>query len=390
MTGIAPYTTELAEHYASQGHDVRVVTGVPHYPEWRRLPIPAPNGVKNPGVLRFRHFVPRRPNAIGRMAYEATWLLSASRSLAGTGVDAVVGIVPSMSGGLLAVIGGRRWRAPVGLVVKDLMGPAAAQSGYSGGGAVAGLTARVEARILRKADRVGIISDGFRRYLRAAGVADSRIHRLRDWTHPGVPTESKDMCRARLGWSLTDFVCLHAGNMGQKQGLDTVLDAAPPLADDVRLVLAGNGNDRQRLIQRAERLRLKNVSFLPLQPAGQFEAMLRTADVLLLSQRPSVGDMSLPSKLASYMAAGRPIVAAVALESEAAREIQEARAGIVVPAGDPAALAHAVNALRNARQEAQALGSNGRAYASSRLTATAALSEYDDFLTRLISVSDLS
>src|SRR5438094_1872688 len=98
LTGIAPYTTELANHFARRGHSVRVVTGVPHYPEWRRHRIPNQRLVTNPTVSRYLHYVPKRPNAVGRMLYELTWLLSASRSLANDRPDAVIGIVPSLSG----------------------------------------------------------------------------------------------------------------------------------------------------------------------------------------------------------------------------------------------------------------------------------------------------
>jgi putative colanic acid biosynthesis glycosyltransferase WcaI len=384
LTGIAPYTTELAEHYAAQGHAVRVVTGVPHYPQWRRLAVPATNGVSNPSVVRYRHFVPSHANALGRMTYEITWFASASRSLASPGVDAVIGIVPSLSGGLLALAGGRRWGTPVGIVVKDLMGPAASQSGYRGGAAIAGITRTLEAAILRRADRIGIISDGFRPYLLAAGIPESKIERLRDWTHPGTPTESRDACRSRLGWSPSDFVCLHAGNMGQKQGLDTVLDAALLLrGGGIRFVLAGDGNDRARLAARKDRENIQNVSFLGLQAPGRYEAMLRAADVLLVNQRASVADMSLPSKLASYFAAGRPIVAAVADRSPTANEVHQAEAGVVAVPDRPKQLAKAILYLMSNHERAIELGNRGIAYAQRNLTANSALQVYDDFLKRM-------
>src|ERR1700730_3954700 len=104
LPGIAPYTTAVAEHYASEGHWVRVVTGVPHYPQWRGRAVPAGIGAGNPSVVRYRHFVPQQANALGRMAYEATWFISASRSLASQGVEVVIGIVPSLSGGVLALV----------------------------------------------------------------------------------------------------------------------------------------------------------------------------------------------------------------------------------------------------------------------------------------------
>lgn len=109
-------------------------------------------------------------------------------------------------------------------------------------------------------------------------------------------------------------MCSHAGNMGQKQGVGNVLEAAQLLCGDgVRIVLAGDGNDRQRLLEKACRLEIDNVSLLPLQASGQYEAMLRAADVLILNQRASVGEMSLPSKLASYPEVARRMVAGVDL-----------------------------------------------------------------------------
>src|SRR5207244_11840693 len=112
----------------------------------------------------------------------------------------------------------------------------------------------------------------------------------------------------------------------------------------VKIVLSGDGNDRNRLIERARALKLGNLSFAGVQPPGQFEAMLQATDVLLLHQRSSVGDMALPSKLTAYFAAGRPVVAAVSPTSSAAQEIQAAGAAIVINAGDPTALARELHA----------------------------------------------
>jgi colanic acid biosynthesis glycosyl transferase WcaI len=384
LTGIAPYTTELAEHFAANNHSVQVVTGVPHYPEWRRRPIPRESGRRNPRVIRYQHFVPKRANALGRMLYEVTWLGSAARFLIASRPDAVFGVVPSLSGGILAVTAARKWRAPVGLIVKDLMGPSASQSGYSGGRSVAWITAKIEAAVLRRADRVAIISDGFLPYVRGAGVPDSRIQRVTDWTHPGAPTESPEACRRRLGWGPADFICLHSGNMGQKQGLDTVLDAATRLrAHGIRVVLAGNGNDRPRLEERVATEGLTNVSFLELQEAGQYEAMLRSADVLLVNQRASVAEMSLPSKLAAYFAAGRPVVAAVSYKSQTAREVRASKAGLIVNPGDPSALLEAVANLKDSPETAAVLGWNGKEYARDNLSSAVGLAGYDLFLQRL-------
>src|SRR2546427_548318 len=88
----------------------------------------------------------------------------------------VTGIGPYTAG-----LADRKFRVPVGLIFQDLMGPAAAQSGYQGGRRVAGLTRSTEAFVARKADLVAVVSDGFRGYLETAGVPASRLQKVRNW-----------------------------------------------------------------------------------------------------------------------------------------------------------------------------------------------------------------
>jgi colanic acid biosynthesis glycosyl transferase WcaI len=96
-------------------------------------------------------------------------------------------------------------------------------------------------------------------------------------------------------------------------------------------------------------------------------------------------DMSLPSKLTSYFASGKPVVAAVSADSETAYEIESAGAGVVVPPSDPAALRDALLELRDNRSHTEALGAGGRAYAESKLAPDKALLEYDTFVERILS-----
>ena len=169
--------------------------------------------------------------------------------------------------------------------------------------------------------------------------------------------------------------------MGHKQGLENVLDAAALIDDaSVRIVLAGNGNAHDALVRRAKTLGVPNVTFLPPQPAGEFEAMLRAADVLLVNQRASVGEMSLASKLTSYFAAGRPVIGAVAAESETARELELAGGGVTVPPEDPAALAEVLAWARAHADETDALGARGSAYADAHLSIDSVMRGYDQLV----------
>jgi colanic acid biosynthesis glycosyl transferase WcaI len=150
-------------------------------------------------------------------------------------------------------------------------------------------------------------------------------------------------------------------------------------------VLAGDGNDRTRLERRARELALTNLDFIELQPPGRWEAVMQAADVLLVNQRASVTDMSLPSKLTSYFGAGRAVVAAASADSETADEIGAAEAGIVVPPEDPRSFRDAILSLRDDAGLAEMLGQRGRIYAENVLSPATVLAEYESFVDDLAS-----
>jgi colanic acid biosynthesis glycosyl transferase WcaI len=387
-TGIAPYTSALAEHLATNGHRTTVITGFAHYPAWRLKPgehrIRAAGWRDGVRVLRRRHYVPRSQSAIRRAAYEGTFLVHGALSRPER-PDVVFGVIPSLSGGILARFFAARARAPYGLIFQDLMAPAARQSGIEGGGRVAAAIAALERWSAARARTVAIASESFRPYLRDLGVADERIVALPNWTHLRAPSGDRAATRDRLGWPADSTVVLHAGNMGLKQGLEQVVQSArraDERAAPVLFVLMGDGSQRAALETRAagiERLR-----FVPLQPEDELPDVLQAADVLLVSERSTVIDMSLPSKLTSYFAAGRPIVAAVPPTGSTAREILRSRAGIIVPVGDPDELNDVVAHLRANPKRADALGLAGRAYAASTLDQSRAFVRMDELLERTL------
>jgi colanic acid biosynthesis glycosyl transferase WcaI len=384
LAGIAPYTTGLAEHFANQGHHVEVVTGIPHYPEWRPQSVSGSSRGSNPTVHRYWHHVPRRATAGGRALYELSWLVSAGRALRRPKADVVIGVIPSLSGGVLAAMAAWRLGVPFGLIFQDTMGAAAKQSGYAGAVRYASIARRIETFIGRRARRVAIVADGFRGYLEGLGIEPTRIHRVRNWTRWIPSSETRGETRARLGWHDRDFICLHAGNMGKKQGLDNLLDATVYLGSEpIRIVLAGGGNDRDRLVQKAQQLDLGNVAFLDVQSAGAYEAMLGAADLLIVNQRASVGDMALPSKLTSYFAAGRPLIAAVSPTSETAAEVRSSQGGIVVAPENPYDLAKTVVKLREDSALAGLLANNGRNYAAFYLHQDVVMRQFDELLAAL-------
>lgn len=387
-TGIAPYTTEAAEHLAEAGYGVDVLCGMPSFPQWRVLDSydgrwSAREQIRGVNVHRVRHYV-GSADAVRRGLYEATFSARALESLRLPRPDAVIGIVPSLSGGVAARIAASRYRVPYGLIIQDLMGPSAAQSGTSGGGRVARITGMVERWAVRGAARVGAVSDGFLPYLRSSGIAAERLTLLPNWTRVSGSPRDRAGARAALGWPADEQIVLHAGTMGAKQGLEQVIDAARIAAErqqPVTFVMLGDGNQRRKLEELAGGL--ATCRFLDPLAESAFPDALTAADVLLLSERASVQEMCLPSKLTSYFVAGRPVVAMTGTNSAAAREVERSGGGLRVPAGNPRALLSAIECLQRDPERAATLGRAGAAYAQSHLSAAAAFERLDNFVQQL-------
>jgi len=391
-TGIGPYTAGLAEGLTSRGHSVVAITGLPSYPQWRvydgyrRLPWKREymNGVE---VRRRWHYVPETQSAVRRGLYEGTFLLTGLSALALPRPDLLLGVIPSLSGGLLVRLAALRFGVPYGLIFQDLMGQAAKQSGVSGGGQVARGVRAAEGWVARGAAATGIIAEGFRPYLESLGVPPSRILRVRNWAHSEAPAMDGSTVRARLGLPQDAFVCLHAGNMGHKQGLENVLECARTANGFCRrllFLLMGDGNQRSHLEDLAKRHAIPNLRFLPIQPPDVFQSILAAADILLVNQRGAVSDMSLPSKLTSYFAAGRPIIAAVQRASETAREIEASGGGLVVPPDEPRVLLEAVQRLSNEEGWRLQMGESARAWSMAKLSKAAALDGYEQLLATVL------
>ncbi len=382
-SGIGPYSTGIAEHRAAAGDRVEVLAGMPHYPAWRTDPgyrgawrrTEQRGGVT---VHRRRHTVPARQTALRRAMYEASFLAHGRLTAPRGGYDLVLSQMPGLAGGVIGAALARRAGIPHVVVVQDLMGAAAAQSGIAGGGRVAGLAGAVEGRVLRTATLVGVVHETFRERVAATGVPQERIRVVPNWSHIARPSGDRAAVRARMGWREDETVLLHSGNMGLKQGLEVLVETArlaTAAGDRVRVVLLGDGN--QRTLLESSGAGVPALEFAA--PVGDdvFPDVLAAADVLAVTQRASVLDMSIPSKLTSYFAAGRPVIGSVAPGGGTAQEVERSGAGVLVPPEDPAALLDAVRALTADPAAAARLGARGPAHVDAHLSRETGLARID-------------
>ncbi len=348
-TGNAPYATSLANGLAKRGHRVTVLAGAPHYPGWAIRPrdewLPVENSASLT-VRRFVSYVPSSPGFLQRLRYELGFGAKFARSLPSDS-DVVVLLSPSLFGAALvrlrcAVSSSRPRYA---LWIQDLYSAGMRETPGPTARLFAGLVRLVESAVARSVDDVVVIHERFRSFVTAElGVEEGRVEVIRNWTHVSAPEPiDRAKVRSEFGWSDDEVIALHAGNMGAKQGLENVIDAARWAEErglPVRFVLLGEGNQRAQLIERG--VGCGRLEFLDPLPEERFMTALAAADVLLVNERPSLNEAAVPSKLTSYFVTGNPVVAATDSTSTTSDEMRESGAGAIVPPGDPGALARAV------------------------------------------------
>lgn len=388
-TGIAPYTTGLARGLHERGHEVRVVTTLPHYPTWRADTDPARLALAEvPGVQvdRFRHYVPANPTGVRRAVSELSFALLAGTARWGS-PDVVVCPSPALFGAaaveLRRALPGRK--PAIGVIAQDLYSAGITEIAGAGSTVVRALTG-LERGVLRRADGVVAIHPRFKgRMVERLGVDPGRITVIRNWTHvSGAGRFDREAARAARGWRADEFVVLHTGAMGEKQALANVVDAAQ-LADEmgapVRFVLAGDGGQRAHLQRRATGVR--RIEFLPPVPDDEYARLLASADLLLLNERPGVAEMAVPSKLTSYFNSEVAVLAATSAGSASASEVEASGAGVRVEPGDPQALLDAVLARAAAPDETRRMGARGPDYCRSVLSEQSSLDAYADWIEAL-------
>jgi colanic acid biosynthesis glycosyl transferase WcaI len=275
-------------------------------------------------------------------------------------VDLVVCVSPPLQFGVTAWLIASLRGSRLVLQLQDIVPDAALSTGMLREGRAVRLSRHLERFVYARADLIAVISQGFADNLISKGVPDSKLRILPNWVETARFNSRPDPnVRAALGAAAGETLVIHAGNMGAKQGLETVVDAAAELADEkIVVALIGDGYSRPALEARASHLRPNRLQFFPIQ--ADLPATLAAADILVLAQRGKVVDSVAPSKLLSYMAAGKPVVAAVNELSEAGRLVQMAGCGIVVPPEEPVALADAIRRLHRRPGDYAALGEAGR------------------------------
>lgn len=319
LTGIGKYTGEMVEWMASQGHEVRVITAPPYYPEWEvderysSWRYRREEGAAT--VWRCPLYVPKTPSTLKRLIHLGSFALSSFFPLMAQRrwkPDRIIGVVPTLfctpGMRLLGKLSGARTLLHIQDYEVDAM-LGLGMAGKGEGGKVAKLASAFERSGLHNVDYVSTISRSMINKAREKGVAADKLIFFPNWSEVArfreVSASDVTALRDRLGLALAQKIILYSGNIGEKQGLENVIAAAEQLSDKPwQFVIVGQGGGKARLEKMVRERALHNIQFFPLQSYDALPALLKMADCHLVVQKRGAADAVLPSKLTNILAVG--------------------------------------------------------------------------------------
>lgn len=380
--------TRIVEELAGRGHELHVVTALPWYrahriePGWE-------DGVGRTeyttwGTITRVHPFPgtdKRNLARRALGFAGFSLLAAIAGVRAGGwlrkADVVLAMSPPLTLGLTGRLVGLTHRAPLVFNIQDVFPDAAVQTGALTNRRLIALAAWLERLSYRASRAVTVLSDDLAANL-AAKTDAAKIHVIPNFVDTAVIRPGNRMTgyRAELGIG-DEPVVLYAGNVGFSQDLGLVLEAARRMPE-VTFLINGDGAARRQLEQDAAGL--ANVRFAGYQPVARLSEVLATGDVHVVPLRAGLGNVSVPSKTYSSLAAARPVVAAIDPGTEIPRLLAAAGAGVAVPPGDPEAFVAALGDLLGQPARLRSLGSSGRAWVEREASPAAVGAAYERLL----------
>ncbi|MFN6569991.1 glycosyltransferase family 4 protein [Dendronalium sp. ChiSLP03b] len=385
--GIAPLMTELAEGLVKRGHQVRVITGMPNYPQrqiyeeyqGKWYVTEEKNGVT---IQRSYLRIKSKPNLFDRLLLELSFVItSLPQAFKGKRPDVILLTVPPLLVSLPTTLISWLFNCPVVLNVQDILPEAAVRVGLIKNKLIIRVFEAVEKFAYRTANTISVIADGFMDNLVNKGVPANKIACIPNWVNLNfIRPLPKQNNTWRTAHQLDDkFVVLYSGNIALTQGLETVVEAAARLhhIKEIAFVIAGESKALENLQKYCLACGADNVLLLPLQPREQLPKMLAAADVGLIVQKHNVISFNMPSKIPLLLASGHPIVGSVPATGTAAKAIRQSGGGIVVEPESAEALATAVLQLYTNPALTAQLGKQGRKFAVENYSFEQALERYE-------------
>lgn len=350
------------------GHEVEIVTGMPHHPAGRIFPEYRGNFYlreKWEGLIIHRVWLYATKGANWkRLLNYASFVVTSLFGLArASRPDYVFVDSPPLFLGVSGWIAAKWWNVPLIFNVADLWPDSVRDLGVMGDGALVNFAYRLEKWIYRHSTVVTAVTEGIRNsLLKTKAVPSDKVLFMPNGVDTTLfrPSPPDEDLKQKLGLSGKKII-LYAGNHGYAGAVESVLYAAENLRHEtlIHFLLVGEGPEKQKLKELAVRLGLTNITFHDQVPLADMPAYVSLADLAVVTLRKSqVMAGARPAKTFVMMAGGKPIV--LAAEGEAARLIQSSGAGVVVPPEDHESIANAIRTLIRHPSIAAEMGVAGR------------------------------
>lgn len=362
---------ELAKQLKKFGHDITILTAMPNYPkgeifegyENKKFLKEEIDGIK---IVRTSIYATKSKSFTKRLrnylSFTFSSVLSGSKHI--DKQDVIITESPPLFLGWSGYVLAKRKKAKFIFNVSDLWPESAVKLGVLNNKLFIKMSTWLEEFCYKKAAAVTGQTQGIVNNIVQRGFDKKKVHLITN----GVDTEffkkenRDELFRKELGIQ-NKFAIVYAGIHGIAQGLEVVIDSAERLKeyDDIQFIFVGDGPEKQMLIEKAESKGLKNVKFLPVQLKPQMPRIIASMDATIIPlKRLDLFKGALPSKMFEALSSELPIVLAV--EGEAEKLINSAKAGIVVEPENSQQIADAILKLYNDRELALNLGANGRNY----------------------------
>ena len=392
--------TEIASGLARRGHRLHVVTSLPWYLHHRIEPGWEGQAVRHEDtewgrITRVHPFPTDKRNIPARaLAFAGfTGLAGAAGLMTRSHPDAVLAMSPPLTLGAAGAMVARARRVPFVFNIQDVFPDVAVELGAITNPSVIRAASWLERETYLWADAVTVLSDELRDNVaakiegrRGSAGDPAKVRVIPNFIDTELirPQPKEGAYRREHGLE-GKTVVMYAGNVGLSQSLDLVLAAATHLAHDptVAFVINGGGSARPGLERAAAGL--DNVHFVDLAPKERLGEVVAAADIHVVPLKAGLARSSVPSKLYTILAAGRPVVASVDPGTEVARTVEAAGAGAAVPPDDPEAFAKAIEALVRAPQEADAMGASGRRFVERWASPAAVAQAYEELFAEMVS-----
>src|SRR5437867_4534335 len=384
---------QLCEGLTACGHEVSVITGFPHYENFRiwdeyRGKLVQRGRYGEMDIVRLYVYAPGKKSMVNRLLSYVSYntLATLAGALSRRQWDVILCPNGSFFTGITAWLLEKMKSAPFIYNVQDLYPDVPVRAGQLRNPYAIAALRSMEQFMYRKAAHITVITPAIRENLLGKGVPTDKMTVIPNFVDTDfIRPLAKDNDFARAHALADKFVVTYAGSFGYVYDLETMLDAASLLSSqkDLLFLIVGHGVAKSELEKKARELKLANVRFMPFQPRESLPWLRASSDVQLCLYKNGAATDSFPSKIYEIMASGRPLLASSDSESGVENAMKTAECGLCVRPGNAEHLAEAILDLYHNPSLREAMGHRGRRYAEENHSKHAVVARYDELLQRI-------